>query len=299
MMKNKWIIIIVAILVLAPNTSNARDSAYDNFQMGYYITALKQARQLADKGDAAAQALIGEIYWYGYGITQNRKKAVEWYKLAAENRYLPAQVRYAELLINGDEVEKNVELAKAILTETAEMGDAKSQFLLAEIIVAERPTWAGYKRALPWFEKAAETGYAKAQYALAIMHAEAKGVEFGDQPKARELLKLAANAGMHEAQLEYARFLLEGRGGTQRIAIARKWLRKAALQGNEDAQIQLARHYLQDSQPDLVYALVWYIIAEKNGGNDKELKNKLININNANRKLAEEIAEDIINLNNL
>ena len=84
--------------------------------------------------------------------------------------------------------------------------------------------------------------------------------------------------------------------------MARKWLRKAALQGNQNAQIQLAKQYIQNSQPNstsLVYALVWYSIAEKKRRNDKELKKKLNNIDNANRKLAEGIAKDIIYLNNL
>ena len=90
-----------------------------------------------------------------------KEKSSGMVKLAADNGHLPAQFRYAQLLLDGKEVKNDIELAKSILREHAELGHTQSQFLLAEIIVEERPTWAGYQRALPWFEKAAQAGYPK------------------------------------------------------------------------------------------------------------------------------------------
>ena len=64
-----------ATLALAQTTEDARaisedifgssvppDEAFGAFQRGYYLTALSLALPRAEKGDGAAQTLIGEIY---------------------------------------------------------------------------------------------------------------------------------------------------------------------------------------------------------------------------------------------
>jgi TPR repeat protein len=61
------------------------DEAYGAFQRGYYLTAFERALPRAEKGDAAAQTLIGEIYAQGLGIGQDDEKAAGWYSLASRN----------------------------------------------------------------------------------------------------------------------------------------------------------------------------------------------------------------------
>src|SRR5262249_9873239 len=74
----------VAPAATAP-ASPALASAYTAYQRGQYLTAFAEATRLAgDTGDPKAMALLGELYSSGNGVPQDYKKAVEWYRLAAD-----------------------------------------------------------------------------------------------------------------------------------------------------------------------------------------------------------------------
>lgn len=46
---------------------------------------------LAERGDAAAQYELGRMYQSGRGVTQDYRKAVDWYRHSAEQGYAPAE----------------------------------------------------------------------------------------------------------------------------------------------------------------------------------------------------------------
>lgn len=46
-------------------------------------------RQMAERGDAKAQYMIGLAYYTGTGVPQDYKQAVSWYRKAAEQGYAP------------------------------------------------------------------------------------------------------------------------------------------------------------------------------------------------------------------
>ena len=56
-----------------------------------YAAALKEWRPLAKQGHAAAQYMLGVMYYEGRGVLQDYKMAVKWYKLAAEQGDADAQ----------------------------------------------------------------------------------------------------------------------------------------------------------------------------------------------------------------
>ena len=59
--------------------------------------AVRCLTQLAEEGWAIAQYKLGEIYHQGIGIAANRVEAFKWYARAAEQHYLPAEERLADL----------------------------------------------------------------------------------------------------------------------------------------------------------------------------------------------------------
>ena len=67
------------------------DFAYGAFQRGLYLTAFELALPRAESGDPVAQTLIAELFWKGLGVARDRKKAVDWYKFAAEGGDRAAQ----------------------------------------------------------------------------------------------------------------------------------------------------------------------------------------------------------------
>lgn len=52
---------------------------------------------MAEQGDATAQYTLGVYYAYGRGITQDRRKAVEWFQRAADQGLAQVQSALEQL----------------------------------------------------------------------------------------------------------------------------------------------------------------------------------------------------------
>ena len=94
-------------------------------------------------------------------------------------------------------------------------------------------------RAKWWLEKAAEQGYALAQYSLARMYLSGAGWE-EDELLAKELMKQMAEQGYAPAQHNLARMYLSGAGWGEDEFLTRDLLEKAAEQGYFLSQLLLS-----------------------------------------------------------
>ena len=94
--------------------------------------------------------------------------------------------------------------------------------------------------AVKWFRKAADQGFAPAQYNLGTSYYYGDGVE-QDLPMAAKWYRKAADQGFAESQFILGLCYYEGKGVEQNKAEAVKWFRKAAEQGHE-----LAKEALKD-----------------------------------------------------
>src|SRR5690606_27955779 len=98
------------------------DYAFGAFQRGYFLTALELALPRAEKGDAAAQTLIAEIYAKGLGVGQNMERAAGWYQLASRNGDMLATFELGMLYQEGAGVEKDRKRAAELFAKAAEWG---------------------------------------------------------------------------------------------------------------------------------------------------------------------------------
>ena len=285
----------VVSLALKPKKAQQSDLAFGAFQRGYYLTAFQLALPRAETGDPAAQTLIGELYWNGLGVAKDQQKAAEWFRFAADGGGREALFSIANILLRGKIIPEDKELGEKFMRKAAEAGHARAQFNLAQIITARRPTWASYKKALPYYTSAAEAGIADAQYALANIYAEAKGVQFNDDEKARIWLKKAARNGFDTAQVELGIWLANGRGGEVDRDEARKWFIKAAAQGNVIAQNRLARIYGfgVGVEKDIIKAGAWYILARRAGFTDSNMDRFFQSLSEIDKKRAIEAANQL------
>lgn len=124
-----------------------------------------------------------------------------------------------------------------------------------------------YATAFAKFTKAAEAGNTSAQFRLAIMYAQGKGVP-EDDIKLMFWLTKAAKAGNAEAQYELAGKYERGSTGVpQDAGQAVTWYTKAAEQGNAGAQMLLAMIYQQGQgvPQDFKKAAHWYTKAAEAG----------------------------------
>lgn len=118
------------------------------------------------------------------------------------------------------------------LLETAQLGDAESQFRVAEIyreayydsVFGSFTLW---KEAADWYALAAEQGHAGAQYYLSVYY-----FTFGN----------------HYSESLY-------------------WVRKAAMAGVAEAQVSLGLHHAQGwgTPQDLVQAYMWIALGDEGG----------------------------------
>ncbi len=249
------------------------DPAYGAFQRGLYKTAYNLALVRAQNGDPAAQTLVAEILSRGLGVPLNPGEAAKWYAQAAEQGIPESQFQYALMLLDGRYVKKDEKGAYALMQAAAEAGNRLAQFNFAQLLVQQDPGDAGIARAVPYYERAAATGLADAQYAMAQVYANGVGGKPHDDAQARRLLAQAARQNYDTAQIDLAAWMIEGRGGTRDLKSGFNWMRQAAEGGNVAAQNRLAKLYMGGigTDPDLILAGAWYVVARRAGLIDPEM----------------------------
>ncbi|MGX5840512.1 tetratricopeptide repeat protein [Mesorhizobium sp. ArgA1] len=249
------------------------DPAYGAFQRGLYKTAYNLALVRAQNGDPAAQTLVAEILSRGLGVPLNPAEAAKWYAQAAEQGIPESQFQYALMLLDGRYVKKDEKGAYALMQAAAEAGNRLAQFNFAQLLVQQDPGDAGIARAVPYYERAAATGLADAQYAMAQVYANGVGGKQRDDAKARRLLAQAARQNYDTAQIDLAAWMIEGRGGVRDLKSGFNWMKQAAEGGNVAAQNRLAKLYMGGigTDPDLVLAGAWYVVARRAGLIDPEM----------------------------
>lgn len=160
-------------------------------------------RQKAVEGDTEAQVNLATNYAYGLGVAQNGKEAVKWFRLAADK------------------------------------GNARAQMGLGLCYAQGRGVETDEREAFKWFSRAASQNYPLAQLTIATYYAQGKGGVKIDQVKATEWCLLAAQQGLVQAQMALAERYVNGEGIEKNEIQAIEWYKKAAEQGNTDANNKL------------------------------------------------------------
>lgn len=114
--------------------------------------------------------------------------------------------------------------------------------------------------------KAAEAGDASAQYRLAQLYAEGKGVP-QNTIHAKEWVEKAAMQGHAGAQLHLGTLYLEGNGAPQSAQMALVWFDRAAEQQNGLAFLKLGDMYARGRGvlQDFIQAHMWYNLGAAHG----------------------------------
>ena len=127
----------------------------------------------------------------------------------------------------------------ASIKRGAMAGDAESQLLLGSLYEDGRAGMPqDYKMAAKWYRKSADQGFAQAQYNLALLYEDGKGME-QDYYEAAQWYKRAANNGFAEAQNNLGVLYILGKGVIKDRNRAELMFRRSAEQGNENAKRNL------------------------------------------------------------
>jgi TPR repeat protein len=135
---------------------------------------------------------------------------------------------------------------------------------------------------LPDVQKAANLGYAPAEFFLAKLYEGGEAGVKKDAVEARRWTERAAEGGDRKAMHNLALYYFEGTGGPKNTTTAAQWFRRAAEAGLVDSQYNLGRLYEEGfgvaQNPAEAYK--WYLIASASGDAEsrasaKRLKSEL------------------------
>jgi hypothetical protein len=165
--------------------------------------------------------------------------AARYYYEAAKLGHAKAQFQFAEALIDGRGVNANRKKAKTWYRKAAMQGHIKAQLYLAILFEIE----GKFKNNVAcWFWRAAQQGNAEAQYNLGKMYAEGNGINKNDE-KAFFWYQTSANQNYAPSQYEVGSAYETGCGIQQDYAQAAHWFNLAAAQNHKPALINLSFAY--------------------------------------------------------
>lgn len=123
----------------APTYENGK-AAFDRED---YATALSIFQPLAEQENAEAQSDLGNMYAFGWGVTQNYQVAERWYLLAAGQGHLDSQLSLASMYEHGQQgvPQNDAEAMRWLRLAAAQgdgMGSALAQLALDRMIAEGR-----------------------------------------------------------------------------------------------------------------------------------------------------------------
>ena len=235
-------------------------------------------RKAAEQGYPKAQKKLGYCYFNGVGVKQSYEEAAKWYRQAAEQNDSEAQNTVGDCYKNGKGVPQDYAEAAQWYNKAAEQGNVDAQYNLGLCYAEGTGVEKNYAEAMEWFRKAAEQGNYLARDSFNDCYRKAvdffKQAEYDRALSQIELaLSHAEGAGVVQETTDGTVIYWSGHGGAVNDmikhdnSIAAKWYRKAAEQGNVDAQFQLGVCYANGSgvEKDMNEAAKWYREAAEQG----------------------------------
>ena len=205
-------------------SSNVGQADFEKGERFYYDEtnhqeAVRWYRKAADQGHIEAQLALGQCYRSGFGVEKDENEAIRWFSNAVE------QCRQA-----------------------ADQGNAEAQLFLGKCYMEGWGVKEDKKEAVRWYRKAADQGFARAQYELGFCYNIGENQYYGygvkkDDKEAARWYRKAADQGYAKAQYALGKFYAGGFGVEKDNREAVRWYRKAADQEHAEAELALGDCY--------------------------------------------------------
>ena len=161
-----------------------------------YKKAFELFEKAANQGDADAQLNVGIMYKVGSGVEKNLKKAIEWYEKACNGGIQLGCYELKKLNTPISEEERmkslNIDFDKLQNFTDKYSSEANKQYVLGGRYRYGLEVEKDYKKAIEWYEKAANQGHRKAQLEIATLYTDKENTE-KDYKKAIELYEKIIN----------------------------------------------------------------------------------------------------------
>ena len=234
--------------------------------------AVSYFKKSAEFGNAKAQRMLGDCYFWGEGIREDKREAVKWYLLAAGQGDAEAQRILGDCYSWGEGIREDKSEAVKWYRLAAEQGDAEAQRILGACYYFGTGIREDKQEAVKWYRLAAEQKNSEARWRLGDCYFWGEGIR-EDKREAVKWYRLAAEQKNSEARWRLGSCYYFGTGIREDKQEAVKWYRLAAEQGNAEAQWRLGDCYFwgEGIREDKQEAVKWYRLAAEQG-NAKALK---------------------------
>lgn len=190
-------------------------------------------RRPAEKGNAVAQYELGNMYYYGFGVTKDYKKSFNWYKRSAEKGHPEGQYNLGLAYLFGSGVATDKQKAYNWLLKADKQGHKSAPWVLGEMYGSNEYGFSlDYNKAFYWFKKGADRGSSNAQYELGKLYYSGNGVE-KSYKEAFSLFQLSAIYD-NKAKGQLAVMYAEGKGVSKDLSKAKELLQEIFDNGSKD-----------------------------------------------------------------
>jgi hypothetical protein len=145
--------------------------------MGGMSLDFDKTQKAAAAGDAEAQFSLAEAHEEGNeGLSRSATEAAVWYRRAAEQGHLKAQLALAQLYNQGKGIEKDDRQALHWYVQAARQGEPQAQFYAAYKYFHGEGTAPNEAEAATWLKRGAEQGEINSQYVLGRVYELGRGL---------------------------------------------------------------------------------------------------------------------------
>jgi len=164
---------VVLTLFTATIHADAFSNGLDEYKKGNFQEAAKYWLTASEKGNRLAQHNLAVLYSLGQGVDRHLGIAAHWYRTAAEGRYDPSSLALGQLYYEGGpDFPRNPDEAVYWWLKAAERGDVLSQTLLAKVLIEGEDVPRDILGAKKWLKQAAQKHHQEAIELLAEIDAE-------------------------------------------------------------------------------------------------------------------------------
>lgn len=205
------------------------------------VSAADYWERSAKLGNVNAQYALGKL-WLESG-TGSPEQAVTWITKAADGGNAAAQYALAKLYRDGEYVERDVGKAVELFKLSAEQKNEYAAFALGKLYLSGEDTPRDVDTAVKWLSVSADLGNQFAQYTLAKLYLSGEDVT-QNVSLALKLLHQSATQKNQFAEYQLGKLYLAGEDIPKDVKAATLWLSRSAEQGNQFAQYALGKLYL-------------------------------------------------------
>lgn len=202
-----------------------------------HVEAVRLYTPCAEAGDSDAQNVIGYMYLMGKGVEKDREKAERYLTEAAEHGNAQAACRLAVMYDQGQcGVPASLDKALPWYVKSADEGYADAQYALAGIYFMQDTKYFDLKAAQRYIGKAADNGHPDAMHQLGLMYCYGSNGFRRDTDKGVKYLLGACGKDVVQAMVDYANMRFDGQVLPRDMDEAAKWFSAAADRGDGIAQ---------------------------------------------------------------